>query len=375
MADNDKIVDFEDLFKNEREKRLENIVDPERKNSYMYSILVYFLMMFIVSSILFILFFGLPAFQETLTEEEALIETLIYDIDGLVFLDEPLDSVEDYVLMIGTYEGYDVYVNALNTGSDLLVDIDNQLIIEVMDQILNEDIRVWSHAREIIVYKGQSQTFTFETTITFTENTIISQTTILSGLGLNILNFSTYMILLPAMLVLLRVDLFKDYKGLKGFKSQWLSLIVTGYLFVILGNLISNGLSQALSLLLGVEMQQAVNQITIVRSLNAPGMPLMLISAIILGPVVEELVFRKAMFGLISNVKVALVVSSFTFGAIHLIGEASLTQALVNGMSYIVMGFVFGYIYLRSHKNIWIPIIVHVLSNLIAIIAILFLPI
>ncbi|MFU8792502.1 MAG: lysostaphin resistance A-like protein [Acholeplasmataceae bacterium] len=375
MADNDKIVDFEDLFKNEREKRLQNIVDPERKNSYMYSILAYFLVMFIVSSILFILFFGFSSFQETLTEEEALIETLIYDIDGIVFLDVPFDTPEAYVLMVGIYEGYDVYINALNTGTDILLDDDNQLMTDVMTQMLNQEINAWSNARDITIYKGLTQTFSFETSVEFTDDTIVSETTKLSGLGLNVLNFSTYMILLPVMLIFLKVDLIKDYKSFIGLKSQWLSLIVTGYLFVILGNLVSNGLSQFLSLLLGVEMQQAVNQITIVRSLNSPGMPLMLISAVILGPVVEELVFRKAMFGLISNVKIAMVVSSLTFGAIHLIGEASLTQALINGMSYFVMGFVFGYIYLRSHKNIWIPIIVHVISNLIAIVAIMFLPV
>jgi hypothetical protein len=99
---------------------------------------------------------------------------------------------------------------------------------------------------------------------------------------------------------------------------------------------------------------------------------LIFISAVIIGPVVEELIFRKAIFGLISNDKVALAVSTFIFGAIHLLGEASILEALVNGVAYFVMGFVFGYIYLKNNRNIMVPIIVHVLSNLISVIGILF---
>ena len=375
MTDKDKIVEFEDLFKDDRKKRLEDIIEPERKNRYSLSIFVYFIVMFILQLFIYVLIFNMPAFQASLTEQEALLDTLVYDVDGMVFLEDNLDGFDDYVLNLGLYEGYHVYVNALNTGRDLLFDDSNIFMPSVIEQIMMGEITTWDNNRLIVVYKGATQTYGFSYTLEFDQDDLIAAKITLTSLGLNIINFLTYVFLVPWVVILLKLDLFKDFKMLKGLKSQLLSLVVTGYLFVILGNLISNGISQALSLLLGVDMQMAINQITIVRALNSPGMPLMLLSAIILGPVVEELIFRKAMFGLIRNVKVALIVSSLTFGAIHLLNEASLAHALVNGMSYFVMGFVFGYIYLRSNKNIWIPIFVHVLSNLIAILAILFLPI
>ena len=89
------------------------------------------------------------------------------------------------------------------------------------------------------------------------------------------------------------------------------------------------------------------------------------------GLVVEELIFRKAIFGLIKSNGMALFVSTFVFGIIHLVGEASIQEALVNGISYFVMGFIFGYIYIKNNRNIMIPIAVHILSNLVSVLFIL----
>jgi uncharacterized protein len=158
----------------------------------------------------------------------------------------------------------------------------------------------------------------------------------------------------------------------KLIKNEWFLIIIVGYLTLMLGNVVSIFASEFLGNLFGIAPAEAVNQLTIIRSLMGPGAIFMFLSAVIMGPIIEELIYRKAFFGLIKNDKIALVVSSLVFGSIHLIGETSILGALVNGISYYVMGFIFGYIYLKNHKNIMAPIAVHILSNLISILAILF---
>jgi membrane protease YdiL (CAAX protease family) len=124
----------------------------------------------------------------------------------------------------------------------------------------------------------------------------------------------------------------------------------------------------ALSNALSIPVSESVNQMTIVRMLNSNGVVFIVISAVIIGPIVEELVFRKAMFGLIKNNIIAIVVSSLIFGAIHLTAEASIAEALINGISYFAMGLVFGFIYIKNNRNIMAPIAVHILVNLISVI-------
>ena len=107
------------------------------------------------------------------------------------------------------------------------------------------------------------------------------------------------------------------------------------------------------------------------ESLQGNGAILMIVSAVILGPIVEELIFRKAFFGIISNQKIAVFVSSLTFGLIHVLAEPTFTDLLINIIPYVVMGFVFGYIYTKQNKNLFVVTVVHMLTNLISIISIL----
>jgi hypothetical protein len=118
-----------------------------------------------------------------------------------------------------------------------------------------------------------------------------------------------------------------------------------------------------------VPVSESINQITIVRMLNSDGVIFIVLSAVFIGPVVEELIFRKSIFGLIKNQNLALVLSALIFGAIHLTAEASIVTALINGISYFTMGAIFGYIYLKNNKNIMAPIVVHILVNLISVVA------
>jgi membrane protease YdiL (CAAX protease family) len=85
----------------------------------------------------------------------------------------------------------------------------------------------------------------------------------------------------------------------------------------------------------------------------------------ILTPLVEELIFRKVIFnffhGRFGNVA-AVIISGLIFGIMHVVSFSDYLQAI----PYVMMGMVFGVIYLRANKNIFVPIGVHVINNLIS---------
>ena len=84
--------------------------------------------------------------------------------------------------------------------------------------------------------------------------------------------------------------------------------------------------------------------------------PVFLILIAIFGPIMEEFVFRKAIFGYLYDITGgigAAVISSLIFAFIHFDGHYLL---------YSIMGFVFCYLYWKT-KSIAAPIIAHALMN------------
>lgn len=92
-------------------------------------------------------------------------------------------------------------------------------------------------------------------------------------------------------------------------------------------------------------------------------LPIFLIVPAIIAPILEEIVFRKIIFGSLykrMNFFLAAIVSSFIFGIIH--GEPQ--HILIYGS----MGFVFAFLYVQT-KRIIVPIIVHAAMNTIVVFA------
>ncbi|MBC1499345.1 CPBP family intramembrane metalloprotease [Listeria weihenstephanensis] len=94
----------------------------------------------------------------------------------------------------------------------------------------------------------------------------------------------------------------------------------------------------------------------------ARAVPLMIVFTSILAPILEEIVFRKIIFGGLAsrmNIHVAAVISSVFFGLMHM----DLTYLLV----YVVIGLLLCYLYTKT-KRIAVPIAAHMLMNVIAMI-------
>ncbi|GEK90543.1 CPBP family intramembrane glutamic endopeptidase [Alkalibacterium kapii] len=88
--------------------------------------------------------------------------------------------------------------------------------------------------------------------------------------------------------------------------------------------------------------------------------PVFILAIGIAGPILEEFVFRKAIFGMLIGKTGgigAAVISSLIFAFIHFDGFL---------LVYSSMGFVFSWLYFKT-KSIWTPIIAHCLMNIMAV--------
>lgn len=100
----------------------------------------------------------------------------------------------------------------------------------------------------------------------------------------------------------------------------------------------------------------------------AQEIPLFIILISTVGPILEEFVFRKIIFGEIYNLikgnkvvsfLIAAIVSSIIFSAAH--GDPSFF------IIYFGMGFIFSALYAYT-KRIWVPILVHIMQNSLVVI-------
>ncbi|MFA5459236.1 MAG: CPBP family intramembrane glutamic endopeptidase [Bacilli bacterium] len=84
--------------------------------------------------------------------------------------------------------------------------------------------------------------------------------------------------------------------------------------------------------------------------------------ATIFAPLVEELIFRKALFDIIKNKWVYVLMSGFIFGFLHVITSYHHYYELFFIIPYGSLGCAFAYLYYKT-KNIINPILVHTIHN------------
>lgn len=200
----------------------------------------------------------------------------------------------------------------------------------------------------------------------------------------SLINLIVYVILFAVLVYIYNKDLLNEGKEFKK-KDKPLIRILAGYgifyaINVFISLIVSNidyysNLISELTGSLGITTT-ADNQTTIEAILNSNGFWMMILSAGILGPICEELVFRKAIFSLFKQKELGILVSSLCFGLIHVIssfGQYDLISTIVMTVPYIASGVAFGIIYIKNDCNLFVPTIVHMLSNIISIFGIMFL--
>ncbi|CAD5902796.1 CAAX amino terminal protease family protein [Carnobacterium maltaromaticum] len=142
-------------------------------------------------------------------------------------------------------------------------------------------------------------------------------------------------------------------------KSLSLKQVITWGIIGVFAAIIMQQLAQFIEVHLFQQTIASQNSAEIFAIINK--YPLFLLTTVLFGPIMEEFVFRKVIFGFFFDLTGAVgaaVISSLLFAFVHMDGHF---------LVYSTMGLVFCFLYTKT-KNIATPIIAHVLMNTIAVI-------
>lgn len=162
---------------------------------------------------------------------------------------------------------------------------------------------------------------------------------------------------------------FKEYlkKSISKIKYEWKKLtrwaLSNGFLIFYIANILLGVITVILNPGASSDNQEAVQLFA-----NVAPLP-MFFSVVIFAPILEELVFRVAIFQSLYDVSrlLAYFVSSVCFGSIHIIAglmAGDLTQLLFL-VPYGFLGAMFCYFY-EKKDTIYVPMLIHMANNLIA---------
>ena len=182
-----------------------------------------------------------------------------------------------------------------------------------------------------------------------------------------IMQYVVYIPILIVSIILLKDEIKEGYANISKAKYKHTFMFIgLGLVACYLGNVISSIITSMFS-----ASQDSANQSYIEELFLSKYGILMIVDVCIIGPIVEELVYRSAILNGLKKLKihpvVAIIISAMIFGFVHVIDAGDYDQVL----PYIVMGLVFGFVYHKS-KSIFTTISIHVLINSISMSLMLF---
>ena len=193
----------------------------------------------------------------------------------------------------------------------------------------------------------------------------------------------TYTILTPVIILLsifsIKEDIFK-FKNQTNIIKAIISIVaapIAMYLAMFIGSIIM----ELLHLNDTSDNQKALNSV-----LYGPYKAGIILTVVLMAPIIEELVFRKAIHTAIKPSDkstafkiIRVLVSGFCFGMLHVVspmlqyllaGEfLNSVLALLQVFPYLVMGLVFGAVYEINDGNVFPGIVIHAIWNTISILA------
>ena len=188
----------------------------------------------------------------------------------------------------------------------------------------------------------------------------------ISNLVLYSLIFMFFIIVFKKYLKDQLLDLWKN-------RFRVINILVIGFLMMVAASILSSMILEALDVTETSDNQEALNMLVNGSLFDKISL---FVFAVLLAPFVEEIVFRKAVLNIFhfkynadgskkAKIKkvifasIAILISSLVFGLIH-VTSGDFVQIIY----YAFLGIILGLLYLVSNKNIYVPIIVHLLINL-----------
>ncbi|WP_245890196.1 CPBP family intramembrane glutamic endopeptidase [Rummeliibacillus pycnus] len=143
---------------------------------------------------------------------------------------------------------------------------------------------------------------------------------------------------------------WKIYKGSKASIPSSILWGITGFFMVFVGQSIGAMIEGSLGI-----TQKSENTATLVSIADVA--PITIIALVFIGPILEEFIFRRVIFGSLvqtTNFFIAAIVSSIVFALIHL----DFKHIII----YAISGFIFAFLYHKT-KRIMTSIIAHMMLN------------
>lgn len=155
---------------------------------------------------------------------------------------------------------------------------------------------------------------------------------------------------------------FKDFKTnfktyLKEYIKYWFIMLLlmyaSNFIILVIKNLFNQGTGIA-------KNEEYVREILSKYPIYT------IISAVFLGPIQEEIVFRKTFRKIFNNKYIYIIISGLIFGLMHVVTSYTNIFDFLYIISYSIPGFIFAYIYYKS-DNIFVSTSIHFIHNSILI--------
>lgn len=183
---------------------------------------------------------------------------------------------------------------------------------------------------------------------------------------LNLSQFFGTLVLTIGLIPFLKRPLIKGYNQFK--KNIWnnIGAIIIGFLFVMLVQSIIGLIFNYFNI-----EGTSENQDSIVKALSSSTRIFILLSVVVIAPIVEELLFRQLLHGLLQeSFKLPRIITVFISAALF----ASLHATDIFFIQYFSMALILSGSYALFKENIFIPIGIHFLNNaLVLVYAVLYL--
>lgn len=171
-----------------------------------------------------------------------------------------------------------------------------------------------------------------------------------------ILSIIIEILTLAVILLLFNKRIKENYVDLKKNHKKYFSKYFKFYLIGLAVMYISNAI-----LIFGLNGGLAGNEESI-RSILLVHPIYVYISAVLIAPSVEELVFRGAIKNIIPNSILYILCSGLIFGGMHLVGNVTSIIDLLYIIPYSSLGIAFAYIYSKT-DNIFVTMMLHTMHN------------
>lgn len=377
-----EIIDYEEVFRENN-----NPIEPHlTEKRSIYSIIIYFVVFFLGFGVLLAQFIA-NSFMSPydLENDNAYITNQITENENNVgfVVNNSLDLTENEdLIIIGDIiindKTYNIVINAnkFEYNDWLHNNLANEELL-INNFIKNNELR-WNDidTNELIKIAFVAGSDIYNYFIQAYDYSEISSIVIIGDYSIDyntLLNFLVYVFATIPIFIIFRKEVIYDFKLFKNDKAKMLETIINGFVLMIVLGIGANMLTLLLKTIFKIT-GDATNQEAINAALQSKTMILMLVTSVFFAPVVEELIFRKAIFSLVKTPKLSIIISSILFSLMHVLSEPNFLHAIINIIPYLTMGIFLGFYYeYKANKNIAVLISIHFLNNLLGALQILLL--